>query len=127
MIGFPTANLIPDPKILPRPGVYAVKVRCRARIYDGVLNIGYNPTFSQNELSVEVHRLDFSEIVYDERVTLFFVKRLRDETFFHSSEELRAAIIRDVAQARELLKKTRIIEYREYLHEEGRYMGEKGE
>jgi riboflavin kinase/FMN adenylyltransferase len=126
MIGFPTANLIPDPKILPRPGVYAVKVRCRGQTYDGVLNIGYNPTFSQNELSVEVHLLDFSEVVYGEKLVLFFVKRLRDETLFPSREELRAAIIQDVERARELLKETRIIEYREYLHE-GRYMTGEGE
>ncbi|NLC71699.1 MAG: bifunctional riboflavin kinase/FAD synthetase [Desulfuromonadaceae bacterium] len=116
MIGFPTANLIPDPKIIPRPGVYAVKVRCRDRTYDGVLNIGYNPTFSQNELSVEVHILDFSEIIYEEKIVLFFVKRLRDETLFHSREDLHAAIAQDVDRAREILKNTRIIEYREYLH-----------
>ncbi|MBN1141257.1 MAG: bifunctional riboflavin kinase/FAD synthetase [Deltaproteobacteria bacterium] len=115
MIGYPTANLIPDPKILPGPGVYAVKVRCRGQIRDGVLNIGYNPTFSQNELSVEVHILDFAETIYGEKVRLFFVDRLRDETHFPSREELRAAIGQDVEQARRILKTSRIIEYREYL------------
>ncbi|MBN1142088.1 MAG: bifunctional riboflavin kinase/FAD synthetase [Deltaproteobacteria bacterium] len=115
-IGYPTANLIPDPKILPCPGVYAVKVRCRDRIHDGVLSIGYNPTFSQNELSVEVHILDFAGSIYEEKVVLFFVARLRDEVLFRSEEELRLAIGGDVAQAREILKDQRVIEYREYLN-----------
>ena len=123
VLGFPTANLIPDAKIIPRPGVYAVKVRCRGRVWDGVLNVGYNPTFSQNELSVEVHILDFSEIIYDEKIVLFFVQRLRDEARFHSRGELHRAIERDVGQARELLKNTRIIEYREYLHGDGETAG----
>ncbi|HAD04356.1 MAG: riboflavin biosynthesis protein RibF [Desulfuromonadales bacterium GWC2_61_20] len=114
-LGFPTANLQTEKDILPRPGVYAVKVKRGETIYDGVLNIGSNPTFGGRGMSVEVHLLDFSGDLYDEQLRLYFVRRLRDEECFAAVEALRAAITADVVAARQLLATTRIIEYREYL------------
>lgn len=114
-LGFPTANLQTEKEILPRPGVYAVKVKRGETIYDGVLNIGSNPTFGGRGMSVEVHLLDFFGDLYDEQLRLYFVRRLRNEERFASVEALRTAIAADIVAARQLLSATRIIEYREYL------------
>jgi riboflavin kinase/FMN adenylyltransferase len=115
-LGFPTANLIPDKKITPCPGVYAVKVRFARKIYDGVVNIGYNPTFSQNEPSFEVHILEFSRDIYGKNLRVFFVERLRDEKFFPTERALAQAISWDVERAKEILEGEKIIEYQEYLN-----------
>lgn len=114
-LGFPTANLATDKEILPRPGVYAVKVRRGDRFLDGVVNIGCNPTFCNEGISVEVHLLDFHEQIYGETLRLYFVERLRDEAVFPSPEALRNAIEADIARARQILAAARIVEYRDYL------------
>jgi riboflavin kinase/FMN adenylyltransferase len=114
-LGFPTANLLTEKEILPRPGVYAVKARLGEEFFDGVMNIGFNPTFGTERISLEVHLLDFDRQVYGETLRVYFVERLRDEQVFTSAAELARAISRDVARAREVLATTRVIEYREYL------------
>jgi riboflavin kinase/FMN adenylyltransferase len=114
-LGFPTANLATEKEILPRPGVYAVKVKFGSRHLDGVVNIGCNPTFCREGLSVEVHLLDFREQIYGETLRLYFVERLRDEIPFPSPEALRQAIDADIVSARQILAEARIVEYRDYL------------
>jgi riboflavin kinase / FMN adenylyltransferase len=114
-LGFPTANLIPDKKIIPCPGVYAVKVRFARKIYDGVINIGYNPTFSQNELSFEVHILNFDMDIYGKNLRVFFVERLRDEKLFPTEATLAEAIKRDIEKATAILKDKKVMEYHDYL------------
>jgi len=114
-LGFPTANLCTEKEILPKPGVYAVKVRRGDKVFDGVVNIGCNPTFCNEGISVEVHLLDFHEQIYGETLRLYFVKRLRDEMLFPTPEELSRAIEADIAGARKILAETRIVEYRDYL------------
>jgi len=60
-LGFPTANLRPDKVLIPKRGIYAVRLLLAGNPYQGVLNIGFNPTFSDDALSVEVHIFDFNE------------------------------------------------------------------
>ncbi len=114
-LGFPTANLLTDKEILPRPGVYAVKVRWREEYFDGVMNIGFNPTFGTERISLEVHLLDFHGDLYGETLRVYFVERLREEMVFPSAAALIEAIVLDVARARDILAANRIVEYREYL------------
>lgn len=114
-LGFPTANIRTEKEILPREGVYAVKVRRGETFLDGVANIGRNPTFGAKELSVEVFLFDLDQPLYGETLRLYFLFRLRDEETFASSEALCVAIGNDVARARALLREARVIEYREYL------------
>jgi riboflavin kinase/FMN adenylyltransferase len=114
-LGFPTANLKTDKELLPKPGVYAVKVRRGESVLDGVVNIGRNPTFRAEGLSVEVHILDFHEEIYGEIPRLYFVERLRDEILFPDPAALTQAIAADIERARRILADARIIEYREYL------------
>jgi riboflavin kinase/FMN adenylyltransferase len=114
-LGFPTANLLTEKEILPRPGVYAVKVKLDGEMLDGVMNIGFNPTFGVERISLEVHILDFDRDIYDQTLRVYFVERLRDERVFKSADELADSIAMDIESARSILAQARIVEYRDYL------------
>jgi len=114
-LGFPTANLVTQKEILPRDGVYAVKVKWREDYYDGVINIGKRPTFTDSAPTLEIHLLDFQNDLYGERLRIYFVDRLRNEQKFSSVEALQEAVVRDITRARELLADSQVVEYREYL------------
>ncbi|MBF0507594.1 MAG: bifunctional riboflavin kinase/FAD synthetase [Deltaproteobacteria bacterium] len=102
-LGFPTANVDPKDKLIPRAGVYAVRAQVGHEPVNGVANIGYNPTFGANSLTLEVHLLDFNRDIYDEEITVEFLARLRDEKKFSSPDELITQIKADVTQARTIL------------------------
>jgi riboflavin kinase/FMN adenylyltransferase len=104
LLGFPTANLKPIDELIPRRGVYAVFVRVDNHDYCGVTNIGYNPTFGDDALSVETHLLDFSENIVGKMIKVKFVQRLRDEKTFKDVKELSDRITQDIEQARKLCK-----------------------
>ncbi len=90
-LGFPTANLRISHalKLIPASGVYAVTVQVQGRTMHGMLNIGYRPTLTNdNELTCEVHILDFSSDIYGETLQVQFVARIRDEKRFSSKDEL---------------------------------------
>jgi riboflavin kinase/FMN adenylyltransferase len=114
-LGFPTANLVTQKEILPRDGVYAVKVKWREQYYDGVINIGRRPTFAGCSPTLEIHLMDFQGDLYGERLRIYFVARLRDEQRFSTVVALQDAVVTDIAQARQLLADAQIVEYREYL------------
>ncbi|WP_298437727.1 bifunctional riboflavin kinase/FAD synthetase [Geobacter sp.] len=114
-LGFPTANIATDKELIPRPGVYAVKVKIGDVFYDGACNIGNNPTFGNERESIEVFILDFDRDIYGEEIRVYFIDRVRDERRFAGIGELKEAIARDVAACRTLLADVSIIEYREYL------------
>ena len=105
LLGYSTANLRQADGLLPREGVYIVNVELRGEIYEGLTNIGYNPTFQNDTLSIETHILDLSDNVLDERIRINFLSRLRDEIAFSSAEELSRQITQDIKQAREFFKK----------------------
>lgn len=95
-LGFPTANLeIAPEKILPKKGVYLTKVKVGEEFYKGICNIGYQPTFERNKLVVEVHLLDFQEMIYDQKITVSFLKYLRAEKPFKNKKELKAQLEAD--------------------------------
>lgn len=101
-LGFPTANVRVGRELVPRAGVYAVRVEWEDRHYAGVANVGHNPTFGNESLSVEVHLLDFEGDLYGAQLGVAFVARIRDERKFASVDELAAQIACDVQQARYL-------------------------
>jgi riboflavin kinase / FMN adenylyltransferase len=102
-LGFPTANVLPNKELIPPRGVYAVFGEYEKKRYRGVLNIGYNPTFSDERLSIEVHLLDFSQDIYSKDLEIFFIERIRDEVKFSGPDALVAQIRRDVEQANVIL------------------------
>jgi riboflavin kinase / FMN adenylyltransferase len=114
-LGFPTANLETDKELLPKEGVYAVKVKVDDVLYDGACNIGTNPTFHDDKLAVEAYFFDFDGDIYGKNVRLYFIDRLRGERTFADIPSLQKAIESDIDRCREILKDTAIIEYREYL------------
>lgn len=114
-LGFPTANLVTEKEILPRDGVYAVKVKWQDDYYDGVINIGSRPTFATSGPTLEIHLIDFKADLYGERLRIYFVGRLRDEMKFPSVEALQDAVIQDIKRARALFSSAQVVEYREYL------------
>jgi riboflavin kinase/FMN adenylyltransferase len=103
-LGFPTANLEVLNGLYPRTGVYAVEVIMGNKTYPGVAHVGYNPTFGQNPLSVEVHILDFSRDIYGEEIQLIFHERIRDEKTFENPDALARQISKDVDAARKILR-----------------------
>jgi riboflavin kinase/FMN adenylyltransferase len=104
LLGFPTANLNPHGELLPKRGVYAVKLLIDDVPYNGVTNVGYNPTFGDTGLTVETHVLDYSGDLVGKTIKVRFIERLRDEKTFKSLEELSDQIARDVAQAKEVFR-----------------------
>ena len=99
-IGFPTANVQPINDIVPQTGVYAVRARWCDERYSGVANVGYNPTFENQTLSVEAHLFDFSGDLYGKTLEVEFVQKIRDERKFDSVDALTTQIASDAETAR---------------------------
>jgi riboflavin kinase/FMN adenylyltransferase len=102
-LGFPTANVSSTYELIPGHGVYAVVVDWREQRYDGVANIGFNPTFGRTQLSIEIHLFNFSQQLYGETVEISFLKKIRDERAFPSVADLVKQIGQDVEAAHTLL------------------------
>jgi riboflavin kinase/FMN adenylyltransferase len=108
-IGFPTANLSGIAELLPPNGVYAVAVDRAdptgrfSAIAGGVSNLGTRPTVDGTRKTFEVHLLDFAGDLYDARLRVHFLAKLRDEKKFASLDELKAQIAADVLQGRSVL------------------------
>ena len=103
ILGVPTANLATENDLLPSCGIYAVWVIRDGKRLPGVANIGTCPTFDNQELTLEVHLLDFKGDLYGETLQVEFAARLRDEQRFPSIDELAAQIRADMAEARGVL------------------------
>jgi riboflavin kinase / FMN adenylyltransferase len=100
-LGFPTANIHPDPKrALPTDGVYAAVVPLDGVEHRAVANLGSRPTFKEGERLLEVHLLDTKVDLYGRQLDVDFVDRLRDVQRFESIDALRAQIGRDADAAR---------------------------
>jgi riboflavin kinase/FMN adenylyltransferase len=99
-LGFPTANVEFVQELLPLPGVYVIDAAVGGVVRRGVANVGFNPTFGENSLGVEVHLLDFAGDLYGQDMAVRFRDRIRDERKFKSVEELVRQIEKDVGYAR---------------------------
>jgi riboflavin kinase/FMN adenylyltransferase len=107
LLGIPTANINLHDELCPKTGIYAVTVECENKQLLGVANIGYSPTFEDHEFTVEVHILDFNENIYNKKIRVNFIKRIRDEIKFSNIDELIDQIKIDIAAARDILAKCR--------------------
>jgi riboflavin kinase/FMN adenylyltransferase len=104
MIGFPTANVdLVLSKVLPANGVYAVACRIENNEYDGVANLGIKPTFSKNNITLEVHLIGLNEEVYGKTIEVEFIEKIREEITFDSLNSLAAQIGRDKQVAQRLI------------------------
>jgi riboflavin kinase / FMN adenylyltransferase len=105
-IGFPTANLIPDPeRLLPKFGVYATLLQWEQQLFPAITNVGVRPTYYDEglQVTIETFILDFNETLYDQPITLYMVDFIRPEEKFSSSEALHQQIEKDIQTAREML------------------------
>jgi riboflavin kinase/FMN adenylyltransferase len=108
LLGFPTANIVPDPKLVyPGHGVYA----CRAAVaidgewrwWPAATNVGVRPTFVTGRgLLVEAYLLGFEGDLYGRELRLAFLERLRGELRFESVDELVEQMHRDVEDTRRI-------------------------
>ncbi len=99
-LGFPTANLHPHNRVIPRNGVYVTGTLIDGQWRRSVTNVGVRPTFGDaTEPSVETFVMNWDGDLYGDVVRVRFLYRLRDERKFSSIEELKTQIMRDVDRA----------------------------
>lgn len=105
-IGVPTANIEPRGNyVIPKTGVYAVKVHVGEGTYNGVINVGYKPTFDDNPAkpTLEVHIIGFNQSIYGESIQIDWIDYIRAERKFASVEQLVDQIKDDISFAQKRL------------------------
>ncbi len=103
-LGFPTANLkISEEDLCPKKGVYVTQVVYGGKVFGGVSNIGYNPTFGENKLVAETHIFDFNSDIYGHPIKINLLRYLRGEKKFDTVADLVAQIKMDIVTARQVL------------------------
>lgn len=107
LLGFKTANLIPDNKIYPKNGVYGVKVMVEGfnNIFYGVTNIGNNPTIDNSKISIETNIFNFNEDIYDKIIYIELLTFIRNEQKFENIIKLQEQIKNDTLFFKEIIKK----------------------
>ena len=107
-LGFPTANIALPPGRPVMTGVFAVKCAGAAtRGLEGVASLGYKPVVARNgPATLEAYLFDFSGDLYGRRLSIEFLKKLRDEAKYASLDELVAQIRRDCDAARAYFRET---------------------
>ncbi|MCT4595632.1 MAG: bifunctional riboflavin kinase/FAD synthetase [Anaeromicrobium sp.] len=105
-IGVPTANIKLEKNMLtPSSGVYLTKVSIDGKLYDSITNVGYNPTFSQGEINIETHVMNFRENIYGKNIEVHFIDKIREEKKFPSVEDLTIQLKKDIDLAKNFFKK----------------------
>ena len=96
-IDFPTANIsVPKYKLLPKSGVYAVRIKIDAKQYIGMMNIGFRPTIGKfDNKTLEVHIIDFNEDIYGKSIRIELISKIRDEIKFDNIDELKSQLKKD--------------------------------
>ena len=105
--GFPTANLhiAEKYKLIPKNGVYVIKSMLEGKEYFGMMNIGFNPTVSGTEKTIEINFFEFEGNLYDKKIQVGILHRIRDEHKFDSIEELQLQLEKDKNLSLELISK----------------------
>jgi len=103
-IGFPTCNIDIGNYVIAKPGVYAVNVIINKtkKIYRGIANLGYRPTFNQKKILLEVNLFNFSGNLYNKKLSVEFLKFIRGEKKFIGIDELRSQIKKDIFIAKKI-------------------------
>ncbi len=95
-LGFPTANVLIEEPCRVDNGVYHTIVLFQGSRYNGVTNIGTNPTIGNTQRRAESYIIDFDQLIYGSTIEIELMEKIRSEQEFDTIEELRAQIARDV-------------------------------
>lgn len=99
-LGIPTANIVaPKLKFLPKDGVYKTSVQVDGKTYDSITNVGTHPTFNDHSFNLETFILNYDGNLYNKKIKISFIDRLRDVIKFNSVDELVKQINSDIVKA----------------------------
>ena len=107
-IDFPTANINVKEsyKLIPLDGVYLVSVKCEGNLFKGMINIGIRPTINGERQTLEVHIFNFNKDIYNQKLKILFIEKIRDEQKFESLDALKKQLEKDKEiSKRSLIKK----------------------
>ncbi|TDE31363.1 bifunctional riboflavin kinase/FAD synthetase [Flavobacterium ranwuense] len=106
-IGFPTANLKIEEnyKLIPQNGVYIVKSIIDGQTVFGMMNIGFNPTVDGQKQTIEIHYFDFNTDLYNQKISVSILQRIRSEQKFESVDLLKEQLEKDKKTALAYLNK----------------------
>ena len=101
-IGFPTCNIDIKNYVIAKPGVYSVNVKIEKnkKIFKGIANLGFRPTFNQKKILLEVNLFNFSGNLYNKKLSVYFKKFIRGEKKFKNIDQLKKQISKDILSAK---------------------------
>ena len=99
-IGFPTCNLKFNDYVIPKRGVYAVKVKGNKFNKNGIANVGYRPTFNGKKLLLETNIFGINKNLYNKVISVNFKKFIRPEKKFKNVKQLKQQIKLDIKKAK---------------------------
>ena len=101
-IGFPTCNIDIKNYVIAKPGVYSVNVKIEKnkKIFKGIANLGFRPTFNQKKILLEVNLFNFSGNLYNKKLSVYFKKFIRGEKKFKNIGQLKKQISKDILSAK---------------------------
>lgn len=104
-IGFPTANIRADERLVLPQGVFAIRVKLGSKTYSGVGNVGFRPTIGSlaHSVTVEAHLFGLKKSLYGQEISIELVKKIRSERRFKNTTALAEAIRKDAGEARRIL------------------------
>ncbi|NLZ61245.1 MAG: bifunctional riboflavin kinase/FAD synthetase [Acholeplasmataceae bacterium] len=106
-LGYPTANIDYDGYFLPKIGVYHTLIRIHGLIYDSMTNVGCNPTFGNDIITLETHVFGITGQLYDEEVEISFERFLREEIGFPAKDKLILQLQKDEQTVKDIIKSRR--------------------
>ncbi len=113
-LGFPTANISTRAEVVPSDGIYATFLRVQGQWWSSVTSLGNNPTFGEGPRTLETFLFDFDGDLYDQPVRLSFVKRIREQKKFSSTDLLVDQMHHDVQEAQTVLRNLPVAETVEF-------------
>lgn len=104
-IGYPTANIQIEEnyKLIPLNGVYIAKSLINSKVVYGMMNIGTRPTVDGTNQTIEINFFDFEQDLYNQKITVSMLKRMRSEQKFESVDALKNQLGVDKAIAQEYI------------------------
>jgi len=104
-IGYPTANILVEEtyKLIPKDGIFAVKIYLQGSEHNGMGYIGHRPTINGMTRNIEVNIFDFNRDIYSQPIRMEFLHYVRDDMKFNSLEELTEQLGRDKIAVQKLL------------------------